>query len=85
MFWAGKGPSGTVYHVYRKLFGETTFTQIGNVGSRIKEYNDATVPGAIASATYQVRAQHGEKFSAFSSQVTAQFGGTDGAAAAAAA
>ena len=82
--WDGKGPNGTVYQIYRKLFGETTFSVIGNVGSRLKEFSDTTVPSAIASVIYQVRGQHAEKFSLFSSQVTVQFGGTDGVAAMAA-
>lgn len=82
--WDGKGPTGTVYQIYRKLPLETVFSVIGNAGSRLKEFNDATVPSAIAYATYQVRGQHAEKFSTFSSQVTAQFGGTDGEAAMAA-
>ena len=76
--WDGKGPTGTVSQIYRKLPLETTFSVIGRTGSRLKEFSDTTVPSAIASVTYQVRAQHAEKFSLFSSQVTVQFGGTDG-------
>ena len=75
---------GTVYQIYRKLPLETTFSVIGSTGSRLKEFSDTSVPSAIASVTYQIRAQHAEKFSLFSSQVTVQFGGTDGVAAMAA-
>jgi hypothetical protein len=81
----GKGPGGTVYQVYRKLVTESNFSLIGTVGAKTKEFNDPTVPSAIASAMYQIRAQHGEKFSLFSASTSVIFGTAQGAGAAQAA
>ena len=83
--WDGKGPGGTVYQVYRKLVTDANFSLIGTVGATNKEFNDPTVPSGIASAMYQIRAQHGEKFSIFSASTSVIFGTVQGAGAAAAA
>ncbi len=74
--WVGSGPTGTLYEVYRKLDGETTFDLLGNVDAQTKEYNDATLPVGATFATYMIRAVRAEKSSANSTQFNIQFGPT---------
>lgn len=78
--WDGKGPTGTVYQVYRQLAGEDSFVIVGAAGARLKSFNDQTVPRGSASVTYMVRAQHADKFSLYSPVTTAQFGKTSAVA-----
>ncbi len=72
--WDGKGPGGTIYEVYRRRSGEAAFTFLVNVGSRHKVFNDNTIPAGTTFISYQVRAMHGDKFSAFSAQTNLQIG-----------
>jgi hypothetical protein len=72
--WAGKGPSGTVYEVYRKRPGETTLDLLANVGAKKKTYTDKSLPPGTTSVQYQIRAIRGETVSPFSPAYTIQFG-----------
>ena len=78
--WSGRGPTGTLYEVYRRLPTETTFDLLGNVGALAKSYNDAALPAGTTFATYQVRAVRGDQVSPFSTQFSIQFGSIDAAA-----
>lgn len=72
--WDGTGPSGTVYEVYRKLPGETTFDLVANVGAKKKTYTDKALPAGTTSVHYQIRAIRGDSASTFSPAYTIQFG-----------
>ncbi len=72
--WDGTGASGTLYEVYRRVDGETTFTLLGNVDAKTKEFNDAGLPLGTTFATYQIRAVRADKASLFSTQFNIQFG-----------
>ena len=78
--WDGRGPTGTVYNITRKLPAETVFTFIGQSGSRVKEFNDASVPPATASAIYMVQGVRGSDVGMVSQAMTVFFGAIDGAA-----
>lgn len=72
--WDGRGPSQTLYEVYRRLASETNFVMLGTANARDKAFNDATVPAAQTLVYYQVRAVRGETASALSEQTTIQYG-----------
>jgi len=72
--WEGTGPASTVYEVYRRLSGETTFDLLAVVDAKTKAFNDTTLPVGTTFATYQVRAVRGDKTSAMSTQFNIQFG-----------
>lgn len=72
--WEGRGPSGTVYEVYRKLPGESTFDLVANVGAKKKTYTDKSLPPGTTSVLYQIRAIRGDSTSTFSPAYTIQFG-----------
>ena len=78
--WSGRGPTGTLYEVYRRLPTETTFDLLGNVDALTKSYNDAAIPAGTTFLTYQVRAVRGDQVSPFSTQFSIQFGSIDAAA-----
>lgn len=76
--WSGKGPSGTLYELYRKLAGETSWTFMANVDALTKEFSDAGVPAGTVSASYQVRALRGDQASPYSTLFSIVFGNTEG-------
>ena len=55
--WSGSTQYSTFFTVWRKLFGQQTWTQVGATGS--KSLVDDTVPAGTVSATYYVQAQRG--------------------------
>ncbi|MCH7793386.1 MAG: fibronectin type III domain-containing protein [Planctomycetes bacterium] len=75
--WDGRGPTGTVYILRRKLATETAFTQIGQGDSRVKSFTDFTVPSGIASALYTVQGVRGSDASPVSPALTVLFGSAD--------
>ncbi len=72
--WDGRGPTGTVYIVRRRLPGETSFAIVGQSGGRNKKFTDATVPAGTAIAMYSVQAVRGEQSSAESGVLSRMFG-----------
>jgi len=82
--FTGTGALGTVWQVSRKLAGETAFTIIGTADAATKSYTDTTLPAGSDSATYIVKGVRGSVSGQPSFPLTAQFGGADAAAAAAA-
>jgi hypothetical protein len=74
----GAGPTGTLYSVYSKPFGNPSFTFIGQADAEAKTFTDTTVTPGTQSVTYMVQAVRGGQVSPWSEQVTAQFGLGDG-------
>lgn len=70
--WKGSLFGGQFYSIWRQLFGQTEWTQVGTVAA--KKFNDALVPAGIISASYQVRGQRGSQSSPGSEPVTVLFG-----------
>ena len=83
--WDGRGPTGTVYNITRKLPAETGFRFIGQGDGRDKSFVDATVPTGSASATYIITAVRGSDVSTPSSAFNVLFSSGDAGAASAAA
>ena len=83
--WDGRGPTGTVYNVSRRLPAETSFAFIGQGDGRDKSFTDATVPTGSASALYIVQAVRGSDVSTPSSAFNVLFSSGDAGAASAAA
>jgi hypothetical protein len=54
--WKGKGPSGTRYHVLRKLPTDTKFFFVGDTSE--KAFTDDTVPNGATPVIYQIVAVH---------------------------
>ena len=73
----GRGPTGTVYIVRRKLGTETTFTQLGQGDGRLKNFRDASVPAGTANALYRVQGVRGSDASPVSPALTVLFGTAD--------
>jgi hypothetical protein len=82
--FSGRGATGTVWEVSRKLAGETSFSHVGHADSLDKSFTDNTVPGTVSSATYRMQGLRGTQSGPFSFSFNVQFGTADGAAAAAA-
>ena len=78
--WDGRGPTGTVYILRRKLAAETAFTQIGQGDSRVKSFTDFNVPSGTASALYTVQGVRGSDASPVSPALTVLFGTADAGA-----
>lgn len=70
--WKATGNTGCVYLVFRKLAGNSTFTQIGYISK--KTFVDGTVPAGTTSCQYQVQAVRGQQTSVASQPVSVQFG-----------
>jgi hypothetical protein len=77
--WDGRGPTGTVYNINRKVAGETAFTFIGQSGARDKAFTDTGVPPGSASAVYTVQGVRGSDMGLLSQAMTVFFGTVDGA------
>ena len=78
--FVGRGPTGTVWEVTRKLAGETSFTHVGHADVTTKSFTDNTVPSTVSSATYLIRGVRGNDAGLYSAPFGVQFGGADGAA-----
>ena len=72
--WSGRGPTGTVYNVMRRLHGETVFAIIGQGSGREKSIVDGGVPAGTTRVTYVVQAVRGGDVSAPSSAMSVLFG-----------
>lgn len=59
MTWKGKGPTGTRYHVRRRLPSESTFAFLGDTSD--KNFTDETVPQGTTRVDYQIVAVHTDK------------------------
>lgn len=59
MTWKGKGPTGTRYHVRRRLPSENVFTFLGDTSD--KGFTDQTVPQGTTRVDYQIVAVHTDK------------------------
>lgn len=59
MTWKGKGPTGTRYHVRRRLPNESVFTFLGDTSD--KGFTDQTVPQGTTRVDYQIVAVHTDK------------------------
>lgn len=70
--WKATGNAGCVYLVFRKLAGNSTFSQIGYIGK--KTFVDGTVPAGTTSCQYQVQAVRGQQVSTASQPASVQFG-----------
>lgn len=70
--WTGTLRQGQFFSVWRKLAGETKFTQIGSVAT--KAFLDDQVPQGTQYAQYQVRAQRGSLVSQGCEPATILFG-----------
>lgn len=70
--WNGTLAYRTFFSVWRKLPGETGFTQIGVAGE--KTFTDFAVPQGSAWAQYQIKAHRGKYSSAGSEPLTVLFG-----------
>ncbi|MBY0307929.1 MAG: fibronectin type III domain-containing protein [Phycisphaerales bacterium] len=70
--WKASGNAGAVYTVWRKLAGNSQFTQVGLVAK--KSFIDTTVPAGTTSCQYQVQAVRGTQMSTATQPVTVQFG-----------
>ena len=79
--WDGRGPTGTVYNVSRRLPAETSFAIIGQGDGRDKTFTDDTVPGGTVSALYIVQAVRGGDVSPPSSAFNVLFSTGDAGAA----
>ncbi len=55
----GRGPTGTVWNISRKLAGETVYTTVGTADVATKSFTDRTLPAATSSATYRVQGVRG--------------------------
>jgi hypothetical protein len=74
--WACANPTnsqGTIYHVYRKLDGESEMTFIGGCGGR--KFIDATLPMGVSTVVYKVQAVRSTAIGA-AAQFIVQFGTT---------
>ena len=78
--WDGRGPTGTVYNVSRRLPAETEFAFIGQGDGRDKTFTDTAVPSGTASAQYSVQAVRGADSSAPSATLLVLFGSGDAVA-----
>jgi hypothetical protein len=70
--WKASTNSGAVYLVYRKLAGNTAFSQVGLIAKKV--FVDPTVPAGTTSCQYQVRAVRGTQMSNLTQPVSVQFG-----------
>lgn len=70
--WQGSLAGGTFFTVWRKLSGETSWTQMGSVVS--KSFADSTIPGGTSSANYYVVATRSGGSSPASEPITVLFG-----------
>ncbi|UYV11836.1 MAG: hypothetical protein NCW75_11065 [Phycisphaera sp.] len=59
MTWKGKGPTGTRYHVRRRLPSESAFAFLGDTSD--KNFTDETVPQGTTRVDYQIVAVHTDK------------------------
>lgn len=75
---ANSSPStGGFFNISRRLAGQSGFTRIG--GAALREFTDDTVPVGIASASYIITPQRGEKIGTAGDAVTVYFGvGSEG-------
>lgn len=76
--WSGSTRYSTFFNVWRKLYGETTWTQVGATGS--KSFVDATVPQGTPSAIYYVQGQRGQNVGEPSETIAVIFGALEQAA-----
>lgn len=78
--FTGRGPTGTVWEVTRKLAGETSFSHVGHADVTTKSFTDNTVPSTVSSATYLIRGVRGNDAGLYSVPFGVQFGSSDGVA-----
>ncbi len=77
----GTGPTGTLYSVFSKPFGNPSFAFVGQADAESKSFTDSTVVPGVQSVTHMLQAVRGGQVSPWSEQVTTQFGvGADGEA-----
>lgn len=74
-----RGPTGTVWQVWRQLGTETEYSFIGNADSKNKAYADNTVPAGQSSAQYTIQGVRGSVTGPVSFAILVQFGGVSGA------
>jgi hypothetical protein len=70
--WKGTLAKGQFFSVWRKLAGETTWSQMGSIAA--KAFLDTQVPEAITGAQYQVKAHRGSQVSQGCEPVAIIFG-----------
>ena len=70
--WKGTVANGTFYDVYRRLEGQSGFTQIGSSATR--SYTDMTVPAGTVQASYYTIARRDQLVSPESQQAIIRFG-----------
>jgi hypothetical protein len=76
--WKCKNPPGsrgTIYHVWRRVDGESTFAYLGTFGA--KRYLDRDIPAGTTSLTYEVQAVR-SKTAGPKAQHTVRFGTAGG-------
>lgn len=76
--WTGSTRYATFFNVWRKLQGQSMWTQVGATGS--KSFVDATVPEETVSAMYYVQAQRGDTTGPESETIAVIFGALQQAA-----
>lgn len=70
----GRGPTGTVWQVQRKIAGERRFSQIGTADVATKSFTDTTLPAGTPSADYQVQGVRGSLTGQASFPLNVRFG-----------
>lgn len=68
------GPTGTTWHVTRKLAGETSLSFVGVADPATKSFMDLTIPAGSASAAYQVQGVRGTLIGPVSFEFNVAFG-----------
>lgn len=77
--FSGNGGSGTTWHVFRKLVGESKFTFVGIGDPATKSFTDRSIPTGQSSAAYQVQGVRGSLQGPQSYAFTIAFGSSGGA------
>jgi hypothetical protein len=80
--FTGRGPTGTVWLVSRKLDTQTSYTFLGQSDGKV--FIDTTLPIGVTTATYVVKGVRGTLSGLSSPPTTFQLGNVQGGAAAAA-
>lgn len=70
--WRGTVSQGQFFSVWRKLAGQTTWTQIGSVAA--KSFIDSGVPAGTTYAYYQIKSHRNSQVSSGSEPVVLLFG-----------
>jgi hypothetical protein len=70
--WRGTVSQGQFFSIWRKLAGQTTWTQIGSVAA--KSFTDTGVPAGTTFAYYQIKSHRNSQVSSGSEPVVLLFG-----------